>query len=215
MLIFFSFWGCIDEAVDLPPPKKEELVAEPEQIEEPEFNNPPVIHSMAWENPEPKATDVVRIKVKATDLDNDRIRYTYTWKVNGGEKRTQGRAFLPSHYYKKGDVVSLEVIAADKEKESTPVTAEISIANTPPEWKDESRSIQEIDGHQVRAQDIDGDEIAYSLEGAPKGMSIDSKTGRLQYKGSTDAKRGKYDIHILATDTDGAFVKWSFSINVQ
>ena len=215
MSIFFVLWGCIEEAVELPPPKKEELVVEPEQVEEPAFNHPPVIHSLEWENPQPKVTDAVRITVNATDQDNDRIRYTYTWKVNGGEKRTEGRAFLPSHYYKKGDVIRLEVVAADKEKESSPSAVELTIANTPPTWKEDPRTIREIDGYQVQATDIDNDEITYSLEGAPKGMTIDSKTGILSYKGSVDAKRGKYEIHVLATDTDGAFVKWSFSINVQ
>ena len=91
----------------------------------------------------------------------------------------------------------------------------IEIENSPPSWIEDPRSIKQIDGHQVQAEDPDKEPIVYSLEGAPEGMSIDGETGILSYKGSKTAKKGPYDIHVLATDPDGAFVKWSFSITVQ
>ena len=92
---------------------------------------------------------------------------------------------------------------------------EVRIQNSAPSWVNDPRGVKQIDGYQAKASDPDDDPLVYSLDGAPDGMSIDPKTGILQYKGSVNAKPGAYDITVLASDPDGAFAKWTFSISVQ
>ena len=199
-----------------PPPQREELVLEPAKPFTEEVNVSPVIRSMVFVSPEvPTTNDDIRVEVKAFDAENARIRYRYMWSVNEGEIRTEGRARFPSNRHKKGDVVRIAVVASDGVNDSAPSSLSVTIANSTPEWVEDPRNVRDINGHQVQAKDADGDTIVYSLEGAPKGMQIDAQTGELSYIGSKEAKKGPYDVHVLATDTDGAFVKWSFSITVQ
>lgn len=216
MIFLILFSACMEQAFTPPPPKREELVPEPAKPFTEEINVSPVMRSLVFVSPDvPTTSDDIRVEAKAFDAENERIRYRYMWSVNGGEIRTEGRAFFPSNRHKKGDVVRIAVVASDGTSESGPSSLSVSIANSTPEWIEDPRNVRDINGHQVQAQDADGDPIEYSLEGAPKGMSIDSQTGKLSYKGRKDAKKGPYDVHVLATDTDGAFVKWSFSITVQ
>ena len=216
MLSIIFFVACMDEAFTPPLPEKEELILEVEEPFEEEINVSPVMRSLVFVSPEtPTTKDDIRVEAKAFDAENERIRYRYMWKVNDGEIRTEGRAVFPANRHKKGDMVRVDVVASDGNTDSSPSSLSVTIANSPPEWIEDPRSVQKIDGHQVQAQDIDGDPLVYSLEGAPQGMSIDAQTGKLAYQGSKDAKKGPYDIHVLATDSDGAFVKWSFSITVQ
>ena len=216
MLSLVLFFACMEQAFTPPPPQREELVPEPAKPFKEEVNVPPVMRSLVFTSPEmPTTSDDIRVEAKAFDAENERIRYRYMWKVNDGEIRTEGRALFPSNRHKKGDVVRVDVVASDGTNDSAPSSLSVTIANSTPEWVEDPRNVRDINGHQVQAQDADGDPIEYSLEGAPKGMSIDAQTGELSYQGSKDAKKGPYDVHVLATDTDGAFVKWSFSITVQ
>lgn len=216
MFSIFSFFACMEQAFTPPLPQKEELVLEPATPPKEEVNVPPVMRSLSFTSPEtPTTKDSIRIEAKAFDAENTRLRYQYMWSVNGLEIRTEGRAIFPANRHKKGDVVRVDVVASDGVHDSASSSLSVAIANSPPTWIEDPRNVRDIDGHQVQAQDIDGDPIVYSLEGAPKGMRIDAQTGELHYQGSKDAKKGPYDIHVLATDSDGAFVKWSFSITVQ
>jgi hypothetical protein len=215
MFIFLFCSACWQEAITPPPPQKQELIVEPVYVPKEKINVAPVIRSLVLLTSDPTTKDSIRVKPTGFDAENERIRYRYMWKVNEKDIRTEGRAVFPAHRHKKGDVVRVDVFASDGTNESASSSLSIEIQNSPPTWMEESRSIKKIDGHQLQAQDPDKDPIVYSLEGAPQGMSIDEQSNILTYKGSTTAKKGPYDIHILATDPEGAFVKWSFSITVK
>ena len=215
MFIILFCFACVEDAFTPLPPQKEEMILEPIVVPKEKINVAPVIRSFVFLTSNPTTKDSIRVEVVAFDPENERIRYQYMWKVNGKEIKTEGRANFPSHRHKKGDVVRVDVVASDGTNESASSSLSVVIGNSPPTWTEDSRSISQIDGHQVEAQDLDKEPLLYSLEGAPEGMSIDEKSGILSYVGSTSAKKGPYDIHILATDSDGAFVKWSFSITVQ
>jgi hypothetical protein len=53
------------------------------------------------------------------------------------------------------------------------------------------------------AEDPDGDLITYSLVAPPAGMTIDSKTGMIQWKIGGD-QAGNHTIEIVAQDPEGA-----------
>jgi hypothetical protein len=215
MFIFLLYTACMEEAFTPLPPQKEKIILEPEDLPKEVINVAPVIRSLVFQTLNPTTNDSIRVVALGFDAENERIRYRYSWKVNGEEIKTEGRAVFPAHRHKKGDVVHIEVIASDGTNDSSASSLSTIIENSPPSWVEDSRSIKQIDGHQLEAQDPDKESLLYSLEGAPEGMSIDPETGILSYEGSTTAKKGPYDIHVLATDSDGAFVKWSFSITVQ
>ena len=213
----YTLFSCsVDEQFTPPPAKKEEKIEEPvEEIEE-EINVAPVIRALTFSSPEhPTTKDSIRVEVDAFDAEDERIRYQYTWTLNGEVISTEGRAVFPSHRHKKGDEILVEVLASDGTSESAPASLSVRIENASPYWVSDPREVRQIHGYKVQAEDPDNDSITYSLENAPQGMSIDPIKGVLSYKGSTDAKRGKYDIQVKASDPEGAFVQWRFSITVQ
>ena len=76
------------------------------------------------------------------------------------------------------------------------------VSNRPPEIT--SMPVGNIeDGvfvYNVKAIDPDGDELKFSLDGSPAGMTIDSG-GRVEWKVPTDAK-GPFTIKVVVSDGD-------------
>jgi hypothetical protein len=57
----------------------------------------------------------------------------------------------------------------------------------------------------VKAEDPDGEPLAWRLEGAPAGMTIDQR-GIVRYTGTADEKGGTYTVKVVAEDTGHDFV---------
>jgi len=81
----------------------------------------------------------------------------------------------------------------------------LEIANTPPQiTSSPPASLQAgMYVYQVKATDQDGDEVAFSVENAPSGMSIDPKSGLLRWQINPD-QNGEFNFQVIATDSDGA-----------
>lgn len=81
----------------------------------------------------------------------------------------------------------------------------IMAANTVPKIRSSPLTIT-AEGHkyiyQVRAEDLDGDELRYSLLKAPEGMTIDSETGLISWT-PTAIQAGSYEIIVRVTDSQG------------
>jgi hypothetical protein len=64
----------------------------------------------------------------------------------------------------------------------------------------------------VKAMDPDGDTIRYRLSQAPDGMTIQSETGLIQWKVSTE--HPSVDVGVAASDGDGAEAFQQFKLTV-
>ena len=212
MLLFLSV-ACLNDLARMPPEEKEKRVSEPEEIQE-AANIAPEIQIAEFSQTRPVATEKLQVEAKAHDADGDFVRLDYEWSVNDQKLPSEGRSFLPPVWFKKNDRVHVKVIAMDG-KTQVSTELDIRIQNSAPTWIKDPRGVKQIDGYQAKASDPDEDPLVYSIDGAPDGMSIDPNTGVLRYKGTMNAKPGTYDITVLASDPDGAFAKWAFSISVQ
>ena len=212
MMGIFLWWSCVNEAIQPQPEKPEEMVIEEEVVEKP--NSPPEIQQISFVNPKPSSLESLKVIVKANDAEGDRIYYDYKWFVNGKTITGESRAFLPASRFKKGDKVSVEAIVLSGEH-TVSQSIYITIQNLPPVWKGDPTKATQVDGYIVQAEDPEKEPITYTLEGAPKGMSLDSKTGKLSYKPHPQAKKGIHNIIIKANDPDGAFAQWTFAIEVK
>lgn len=178
-------------------------------------NRPPKVTSITFTPPAPMATESVRVAVKAEDLDKDPIDIDYLWYINGERQLTRTRDNLPFLDFKKGDVLSVELSVSDGSTTVQRMSPEITVANAPPEFTTDPRSIRKLDGAVIEAKDPDGDPLTYTLQGAPQGMTVDPETGTLSYAGSEDEPGGTYAIKVVASDGDDGRAQWSFKVDIS
>ena len=138
----------------------------------------------------------------------------YQWSVNGRELLTENGKRLNPRNFERGDVVELKAFASDGEHELTR-SARITIGNASPIFISDPRGVRQLDGFKLSVSDPDGDAVRYSIEGAPRGMSVDPRQGIISYQGSVDEPGGSYDILIIAEDPDKARAVWEFSVDVS
>lgn len=201
-----------------PPPEKAE--PEPEPAEDtgrviPETNHPPEVTAIELLPEEPTAFDDLRLDLQVKDPDRDVVNVSRSWYLDGEKLNAENGRTLPHHRFDKGDKVAVEVVLDDGKTQVTVTSPEVTIRNSPPEVLSSPADLSEIDGFTVRARDPDGDPLTWRLEGAPRGLSIDSGTGRLSYQGSTEDPGGRYQVKIVIEDDDGGYAHWTFGMTVQ
>jgi hypothetical protein len=161
--------------------------------------------------------DELTALVDAQDADEESLRYSYVWLVNGAETREKGKTFS-TEGLKRGDEVSVRVAARDADETSRPMTsAPVEIANSPPEIGAIPRAEQDGDTFRYRfeANDPDGDRsLRWSLSEAPPGMSIDPVMGVAVWR-PTEGQTGKQIIEVQVTDRAGDGSKLRFEVNVS
>lgn len=161
--------------------------------------------------------DELTALVAAQDADEESLRYSYVWLVNGDETRDTGRSFSTTDL-KRGDQVSVRVTARDADETSRPMTSTaVELANSPPEIGPIPRAEQDGDTFRYRfeASDPDGDRsLRWSLNEAPAGMSIDPVVGVALWK-PTESQAGTQAIEVQVTDRYGDGSKLRFEVTVS
>jgi hypothetical protein len=148
-----------------------------------------------------------RAVAQAKDMDGNEVSFRYQWKING--EKIIGAVMEVLDWqgnFKKGDKIGVEVIPFDeKNEEGRKEEGEFTIPNSPPKIISEPEAKIEKGkfSYAVKAEDPDGDPVEFTLKDAPKGMSIDPKTGLITWD-LDDKDTGEYKFEIMASDTEGA-----------
>jgi hypothetical protein len=151
------------------------------------------------------------------DADGDYVRFHYKWSVNGNAIPGD-EPILKGDLFKRGDQVKLTVIPYDNDGDGIPfVSSPIIIPDAPPRFVSTPPADFKGDVYQFTAlaEDPDGDVLTYSLSSAPRGMTIDSKSGAITWKIEKD-QVGSNSIEVVAQDPEGqkAFLKYSLVITI-
>ncbi|MER3445778.1 MAG: hypothetical protein C4291_02585 [Candidatus Dadabacteria bacterium] len=149
----------------------------------------------------------LRTVARAKDPDGDEVSFRYQWKRNG-EKiiGAVGDALEWQDNFKKGDKISVEVIPYyGKDEGIWKAEGEFTIPNSPPRITSEPEAKMEGGKfrYAVKAEDPDGDPIEFTLKDAPRGMSIDPKTGIITWD-FNEKDAGEYRVEVIASDPEGA-----------
>jgi len=178
-------------------------------------NCPPRIVSVPFTPEDIHAGADITVKPAAIDPDGDDVGFTYRWMVNGNEIDNNAPV-LSAKYFKRGDEVNLTVIPFDREEKGAPfVSAKIVIPNGAPQFL--STPPKEMSGavyiYKVVAQDPDGDTITYSLDNAPDGMTIDTRTGEIKWP-INEKSSGTHVIEISARDSEGLKTIQKYTLSI-
>lgn len=152
----------------------------------------------------------------ARDPDNDEVELEYTWLLNGRATGVETSSY-PLEGLKRGDRVSVRVVASDGEDESDAAESGIlEIGNTAPEITSRPPRLDDS-GHftyQVEASDGDGDRmLSYKLVDSPRGMQIHPYKGTITWQPGAD-QAGKHRVEIAVEDRNGGRSTQSFMIPV-
>ena len=152
------------------------------------------------------------------DADGDVVAYHYQWVINGEEPVGENRQVLKGDRFKRGDAIFVKVTPFDEEGEGQIYkTRPIIIPDAPPKFT--SAPPQGFKGntykYNVTAEDPDGDAITYFLASAPKGMTIDSSTGVIEWQIAPESA-GAHKIEVAAQDEEGlrAFQRYTLTITM-
>ena len=145
----------------------------------------------------------VTAEAEGRDLEEEDVTFYYRWQKNEEFLPGEENEELDTSGFEKGDLITAFVTPFDGEMEGKQVMSpSLLVSNRPPDIT--SAPIGNIvDGvfiYEVEASDPDGDELKFSLEGSPSGMTIDSG-GRVEWKVPTDAK-GPFTVKVVVSDGD-------------
>lgn len=152
----------------------------------------------------PKLEDSVEVEHELSDSSGE-VTLRHRWYVNDqvvlGVERPG--ADVKALRARKGDRIVAEVIATDSEKREDSVkSAAVRVANTPPEITSNLSWGYGLTGSTVKAEDVDGDPLKWTLEGGVPGASI-SGAGRLRIDQVDVEKDFDGELVVVATDPDG------------
>jgi translation initiation factor IF-1 len=178
-------------------------------------NSLPVVNQVVLEPSVLRAGDRVVAKVEGEDLDHDEIRYTFRWwrnqaVVSEGEQNT-----LETTGFARGDMIVVEATPHDSGKGKPRLSEPVTISNGAPKITSIPAGAfgQGRYEYLVTGSDPDGDPLTFSLQSAPPGMTIDSKTGRIEWRIAADAQ-GSHRARVVVEDGHGGQAFQEFELHL-
>lgn len=161
-------------------------------------------------------TDIV-VYPLADDADGDMVDFSYQWSINGETDNQWQEATLPGGVLSKGDQVQVQIVPNDFFEDGPVYTSKmITISNAPPVVT--SRPPETFTSYdyryQVEVSDPDNSDFRFRLEQAPQGMTIDEKTGLIEWS-LVDVAEGDYTIGIVVSDPDGSEVTQEYTLSLK
>jgi hypothetical protein len=169
-------------------------------------NSPPSAARVALKPGQPTAGEglVADILEQPTDVDGDEIILAYSWTVDGKRfPAGDSTAAIPAGILQKGQKWKVAVTASDKELESKPATAEVTVVNSPPQAPrvairpSAPLSSDDLNCRLVKpTPDVDGDALKHTFEWFRVKGKQAKPAGKAQAQGSQlPAKQTKKGQH--------------------
>jgi hypothetical protein len=180
-------------------------------------NSPPVIEKVWIEPKVVRARDQLKVVVESSDKDKDFVYYTYQWEKNGTILTEEKGETLEPGQFKKGDSLSVVVIADDREARGMPKPSDpVVVSNSPPMITSSPPTSLKGNAYlyQVKAEDPDLDPVSFSLKSGPKGMVIDQTTGLLRWEIQKE-NEGTQVVEIEASDPEGSKSLQHYTLAVE
>tara|TARA_Y100001968_G_scaffold325035_1_gene365612 strand:+ start:134 stop:1024 length:891 start_codon:yes stop_codon:yes gene_type:complete len=142
---------------------------------------------------------------------------SYSWYVNGRRVSgvTRDRLKPGAGGFQRGDTVyfsaRVENVDGQYIEESSKV---VEIGNAKPIMLSDVRQARGLHGVRLKAEDPDGDELTWSVEGGPPGVSIDAR-GRIRVKQVNLQEKFSGEVVFVAEDPEGARAELHIPVSVN
>ncbi len=179
-------------------------------------NTPPHISSVTV-TPQPIAIgDNIEAQVDASDPDHDRVDLSYRWFKNEVLIKEGDEPFLITTGFTPQDQIVVEVTARDPSAIGNSVrSASLMVGNRPPTIVSmpPASDTKHPYEYTVKAVDLDGDRMAFQLEAAPPGMTIDQQSGRIIWSIQAN-QSGTFHVKVIAQDGRGGAAYQEFDLSL-
>jgi len=160
--------------------------------------------------------DVLTAAPEASDPENDHVEFAYRWQVNGSEAGDERQ--FDTKALKRGDVITLEVVANDGYSQSDPRKLDpIELVNSAPtisklpQLEHQGSTLT----YQFEAEDAEGDRnLRFFLSDAPDGMEIDAISGLLSWRPGAE-QTGKHTVKVGVRDSEGDASQFEWEVTVN
>lgn len=180
-------------------------------------NTPPAVRAVVLEPNGAKAGDPIKATVDGNDVDGDAVRYTYRWLRNNQVASEGEQDSLDTTGFLRDDVVAVAVIPHDRDTQGKEVMSQpVTLANRPPKFTS-TAPVSVAQGqfnYAVTAVDPENDPVTYVLEAAPPGMTIDERTGRIQWA-IPAASAGSYPVKVVVKDSREGWASQEFDVSLK
>jgi hypothetical protein len=179
-------------------------------------NTPPAIRAVTIQPSGAKVGDLLVATVDGNDMDGDDVHYTYRWSHNNRLVVEGEQGTLDTTGFSRGDAIAVSVTPHDRGSHGKEQLSELlTLANSPPKFTSSAQGVLEKGqfGYVASAVDPENDPFTFTLESAPPGMTIDEKTGRIQWEvpaGST----GVYRVRVLVKDDHQGWASQEFNVTL-
>jgi hypothetical protein len=167
----------------------------------------------------PTGRDSLKVEIKARTPEEGKLSYKYQWKINGKAVADATGDVLPAGLARKNDIISITVVPSIEgvEYKKFQYTVNVLIYNAAPSIVliEETHKEGDVITLQLKAEDLDGDEVHYALE-APllEGMTIDKNTGKITWK-PTKKQVGINRFGASAADSNGSKTTKTFEFRLD
>lgn len=179
-------------------------------------NSPPSVREISFKNPSIHRGVDIELQPVGEDPDGDTVGFAFRWYRNGEEMSMQEGAVLGGGEFVKGDRIAFEVTPFDDAGPGEPYRArEIVIPNAPPRFvtTPPATFTSTVYVYNARAEDADGDALAYLVESAPPRMTM-NQAGRIEWN-LNEVEPGTYPVSIVAQDEDGLKAYQEYTLTIS
>ncbi len=180
-------------------------------------NTPPSITSVVLSQQTIETGGRLEAQVEASDPDHDLVDLTYRWLKNDVVIKEGEEPFLMMPGLNPQDQIAVEVTAHDPSATGDPLRSNVlTVGNRPPKIL----SVPPASGgtspyeYMVKAVDPDGDHVAFQLETAPPGMTINEKSGQIVWSIPSD-QQGIFRVKVVAQDGQGGSAFQEFDLTLS
>jgi hypothetical protein len=171
--------------------------------------------ALSFEPQRPVAHDAIKVQVTFESEPSQQIPLNFRWKVN--DEVTQ-ESTSPEFQYstKRGDRVEVSVFIGDNRDEARAFRKSVTVGNSPPSIQRSDERMDE-NGQYIahfETSDPDGDPVSLTLQKGPDGMALDAGKGELRWSPSEGTK-GTFAVEMLAADSAGAQILYSYSLTLK
>ena len=157
--------------------------------------------------------DVLKVVAEAKGpAGSEEIHMKYEWKINN---QSAGNGGDNISGFKRGDKISVKITPYTENQTGHPVTLSLQIANTTPgvfggkELTNDGKTFS----YQINAQDPDGDALSYELLSGPEGMTIDKKSGLVNWP-LKENNGGEYPVKVKIIDGQGGEITYQLTATI-
>jgi hypothetical protein len=180
-------------------------------------NRPPKVIAVPFKESRIHRGVDIEVMPEGFDPDGDLVTFRFEWFINGEKLTDFQEPMLAGDRFRKGDRIALRIVPSDGKLDGLPFTGQpFTVPNAPPHFVSSPPMQFQAQAYvyEARADDPDGETLAYRLEAGPAGMTIDAGTGKVTWQIGQE-QTGGHTVRIVVRDEEGLKAVQEYTLTIK